>query len=204
MQAVLFLGLLNLTHDRFRPLPVPVAPLNEQQRIMDAIEEIFSDLDAGMAVLERLQAKLKVYRASVLKAAVEGALTADWRAKHSHTESADALLTRILAERRRRWEKDQLQKFKDADKEPPANWKMKYQEPVAPDTTKLSALPKGWCWATIEQCSDLIQYGTSAKTNANSEGIPVLRMGNIRTDGTLDLADLKYLPATHDEFPNCM
>jgi type I restriction enzyme S subunit len=65
---------LNLTHDRFRPLPVPVAPLNEQRRIMDTVEELTSDLDAGVAALERVQAKLKHYRAAVLKAAVEGAL----------------------------------------------------------------------------------------------------------------------------------
>ena len=65
---------LNLTHDRFRPLPVPVAPLNEQRRIMDTVEEVTSDLDAGVAALERVQAKLKLYRAAVLKAAVEGTL----------------------------------------------------------------------------------------------------------------------------------
>ncbi len=66
---------LNLTHNRFRPLPVPVAPLKEQQRIMDMVEELLSDLDAAVAALARVQAKLKHYRAAVLNAAVEGALT---------------------------------------------------------------------------------------------------------------------------------
>ena len=131
-----------------RPLPVPVAPLNEQRRIVDALDELFSDLDAGVAALERVQAKLKHYRAAVLKAAVEGALTAEWRAQHPATEPASALLTRILAERRRRWEETQLQKFKEAGKEPPKNWKAKYKEPVAPDMTSLPLLPNGWCWVS--------------------------------------------------------
>jgi type I restriction enzyme, S subunit len=47
-------------------------PLPEQHRIVEKIEELFSELDAGVAALERAQAKLERYRASVLKAAVEG------------------------------------------------------------------------------------------------------------------------------------
>jgi len=107
---------LNLTHDRFRPLPVPVAPLSEQRRIMDMVDEVMSDLDAGVAILERVQAKLKHYRAAVLKAAVEGALTSTWREQHPATEHATAFLTRILAERRRSWEEAQLRKVNQAGK----------------------------------------------------------------------------------------
>jgi len=35
---------LNLTHDRFASLNVPVAPLNEQHRIVTKIEELLSEL----------------------------------------------------------------------------------------------------------------------------------------------------------------
>lgn len=185
-------------------LRLPVAPTAEQSRILDALDELLSDLDAGVAALERVRAKLKQYRAAVLKAAVEGELTADWREKHPATEPASELLTRILAERRRRWEEAQLHKFKDAGKAPPKDWKAKYPAPVAPDTTNLPTLPMGWCWATVDQCAEVIQYGTSAKTDSDPSGVPVLRMGNIRTDGSLDLADLKYLPATHEEFPSLL
>ena len=51
-----------------------VPPASEQRRILDVLDELLSDLDAGVAALERVQVKLKHYRASVLKAAVEGAL----------------------------------------------------------------------------------------------------------------------------------
>lgn len=192
---------LNLTYDRFRPLLVPVAPINEQRRIMDTVDELLSDLDAGVAGLERVRVMLRSYRASVLKAAVEGALTTDWRAQYLDTEPASALLQRILVERRVQWEAAQLKRFKQAGKPPTANWKTKYKEPATPNSLNLPALPESWCWATVSQCSELIQYGTSSKTNPDSTGIPVLRMGNIRTDGSLDLEDLKYLPASHDEFP---
>ncbi len=151
---------LNLTHDRFRPLPVRVAPLNEQRRIMDFVEELLSDLDAGVAGIERVLAKLGQYRAAVLKAAVEGALTADWRKNHRKVEPASALLTRILVERRRRWEQVQLRKFKEAGKEPPKNWKAKYKEPAAPDMDDLPQVPSGWVVASMDALTSRITSGS--------------------------------------------
>ena len=136
---------LNLTHNRFRTLGVPVAPLDEQRRIVEIYEELASDLEAGVAAVERVRAKLRQYRASVLKAAVEGALTTEWRTQHPHSEPASELLKGILIKRRRLWEEDQLTRRKAAGKEPPMNWKAKYKEPVAPDTTSLTPLPEDWC-----------------------------------------------------------
>ncbi len=179
-------------------------PKAEQSRIANALDELFSDLDAGVAALEQVRDKLKLYRASILKAAVEGALTADWRKEHPDAEPASDLLQRILTERRRRWEEDQLRKFAEKGKAPPKNWKAKYKEPVAPDTSDLPPISEGWCWATVDQCSSLIQYGSSAKTDQNSAGVPVLRMANVTSDGRLLLDNLKYLPSDHDEFPNLL
>ena len=51
-----------------------IPPLPEQHRIVAAIEEQFTRLDAAVAALKRAQANLKRYRASVLKAACEGRL----------------------------------------------------------------------------------------------------------------------------------
>ncbi|MBK6901440.1 MAG: hypothetical protein IPH04_01145 [Saprospirales bacterium] len=53
--------------------------LPEQHRITAKIEELFSELDNGIANLKKAQAQLKVYRQAVLKAAFEGKLTEQWR-----------------------------------------------------------------------------------------------------------------------------
>ena len=116
-------------------VPIAVAPSSEQSRIGEALDELFSDLDAGAVALEKARDKLRLYRASVLKAAVEGALTADWRTRHPQVEPASELLKRILVERRRRWEEGQLRKFEEVGKAPPKNWKAKYKQPAIPDTT---------------------------------------------------------------------
>jgi type I restriction enzyme S subunit len=53
---------------------IPVAPLNEQHRIVAEIDTQFTRLDAAVAALKRVQANLKRYRASVLQVACEGRL----------------------------------------------------------------------------------------------------------------------------------
>ena len=121
---------------------------NEQRRIVAKIEELFSELDAGVAALERVRANLKRYRASVLKAAVEGKLTEDWRAQNPDTEPASVLLERILTERRRKWEEAQLAKFAQDGKQPPKAWRDKYKEPPSP-LNVVPALPDNWTWAVV-------------------------------------------------------
>ena len=182
---------------------IPIPPLSEQCRIVAKIEELFSDLDAGVAALERVRANLKRYRAAVLKAAVEGRLTEDWRAQNPDTEPASVLRKRILIERRNQWEKDQLAKFAQAGKQPPKGWQEKYQEPLFLEPEDKRELPARWCFANVAQVSHYAKYGSSSKTSGATDGVPVLRMGNIQ-NGLLDLSDLKYLPEDHDEFPDLL
>jgi len=177
---------------------IPVAPSTEQVRIAEALDELFSHLDAGVAALERARDRLTRYRASVLKAAVEGAQTADWRAVHPNVEPAGELLKRVLAERHRRWEEYQLRKFAENGKPPPKNWRSKYKEPVAPDTGDLPSLPKGWCWATMGQLAWASGYGTSVKCSKDNSGLPVLRIPNIIGD-QVNLDDLKFAPSNYEE-----
>ena len=168
---------------------IPLPPLPEQHRIVAEIEKQFTRLDASVAALKRAQANLRRYRASVLKSACEGTLVPTEaelaRAEGRNYEPADALLQRILAERRARWESQEKRRGE-------------YKEPAAPDTSDLPELPEGWGWATVEQISFRLQYGTSSKAGTDADGMPVLRMGNIQ-DGELDLSDLKFLPTGDPE-----
>jgi len=72
----------NLNLGIIKATKIPLTPLTEQHRIVAKIEELFSELDAGVELLKKLKAKLKRYRQAVLKAAVEGKLTKDWREAH--------------------------------------------------------------------------------------------------------------------------
>lgn len=190
---------------------IPVAPAAEQTRIVEKLEELLSGLDAGVAELRAAQKKLTQYRQSLLKAAVEGALTADWRAAQGSgqpagsaqsAESGQALLARILTERRSRWQARQLAKFKAQGKTPPKDWQAKYPEPIAPDTTGLPVLPMGWVWASAEQLCDFITKGTTpSKGLEGDKVIPFLRVTNLTDQGVLDMTDKVFVSEeTHRGF----
>ena len=100
----------------------PLAPRAEQTRIVQKLEELLTGLDAGVAELKAAQKKLALYRQSLLKAAVDGSLTAEWRDHNTPTETGAQLLTRILQERRARWEAKQRAKFEAQGKAPPKDW----------------------------------------------------------------------------------
>jgi len=169
-----------------RRLPVPVAPLVEQERIVSALESYFTRLDDAVATLSRVERNLKRYRASVLKSAVEGRLVPTEAALAKQEgrdyEPASVLLERILTERRRRWTE--------------SGKKGKYQEPASPDTTGLPELPEGWCWATVEQVCSSVTDGDHLPPPQTESGIPFLVIGNVRS-GDVDLRDTRYVSAEY-------
>lgn len=190
-----------ISGDFLRAIQVPVAPAAEQTRIVAKLEELLSDLDAGVAELKAAQKKLVQYRQSLLKAAVEGALTSEWRAARSaanagpaqvadEAESGAQLLSRILTERRSRWQTRQLAKFQAQGKTPPKDWQAKYPEPVAPYTKGLPELPVGWVWATVEQLGD-IQLGRQRSPDkvTGLNPAPYIRAANITEQG-IDFSDV--------------
>jgi type I restriction enzyme S subunit len=183
----------NLRRDHIESFPFRLAPLPEQHRIVATIEELFSHLDAAVASLQRAKANLKRYRASVLKSAVEGRLTEDWRKEHPQAEDGQMLLDRILRERREKWERDQLAKFKENGKEPPKNWQSKYEEPAAPDASELPELPEGWVWATVEQLSVVVR-GSSPRPAGDPRyfggSVPWITVGPITADNEPYLKDV--------------
>lgn len=133
----------------------------QQVRIVAKLEELLSDLDAGVGDLKAAQKKLAQYRQSLLKGAMEGVLTAEWRAQHMPTQTGAHFLQRILIQRRACWEAKQLAKFEEQGTPPKKDWQKKYPEPVQPDTTNLPILPEGWVWASVDCLLSDIETGKS-------------------------------------------
>jgi type I restriction enzyme, S subunit len=64
----------NLRINDIFEINIPIPPYSVQESIVTRIEELFTQLDAGVASLQRVKVALKRYKASVLKAAFEGKL----------------------------------------------------------------------------------------------------------------------------------
>jgi type I restriction enzyme S subunit len=188
---------------KFQRTPFPLAPLPEQRRVVAEIETQFTRLDAGVAALERAQANLKRYRASVLKAACEGRLVPTEaelarsvgavrvgavpvgavREPPLPYEPADQLLARILTKRQAKWEAENPSK--------------KYKEPVPPDMEGLPQLPEGWAWASLPQLGEL-NRGKSKHRPRNDERLfggvyPFIQTGEVRkADGVITTYSQTY------------
>lgn len=162
--------------------PLAIAPAAQQARIVAKLEEVLSDLDAGVTELKAAQKRLAQYRQSLLKAAVEGALTAGWRAQHQPAETGAQLLERILAERRARWEARQLAKFNEQGKTPPKDWKAKYPDPQAYGVIDRHDVPETWTWTTLGQCFHVAVGATPSRKEPSYWGgdIPWVSSGEVR------------------------
>lgn len=177
----------------------PIAPFNEQKRIVAKIEELFSELDNGIAALKTARKQLKVYRQSVLKHAFEGKLTAKWREDNADKlESPEQLLARIQQEREARYQ-EQLEDWETAVKE----WKIKGKEGKKPskprknlydieldedDRQSLPWLPNSWMWLPLNELISGIPramqsgpFGSNLKhSEFTTSGILVIGIDNVK------------------------
>lgn len=114
--------------------------LCEQQRIVAKIEELFSELDSGIASLKTAREQLKIYRQALLKHAFEGKLTEQWRKDNADKlETPEQLLARIQTERETRYQQ-QLNDWKQAVKD----WEAKGKEGKKPSKPKKLAALKNY------------------------------------------------------------
>lgn len=185
----------------FEKILVKIAPFNEQKRIVAKIEELFSELDNGIAALKTAREQLQVYRQALLKHAFEGKLTTRWREESvDKLESPEQLLARIQKEREARYQQ-QLEEWESAvkmwetngkeGKKPSKPKQLKDWEELKKNVLiKLPIIPDSWAWKKLGFLTTGVEYGTSAKSS-ESGLTPVIRMGNLQ-NGSIDWSDLVY------------
>jgi type I restriction enzyme, S subunit len=166
----------SIEFSRFLDYQIPLAPTAEQRRIVEAIETQLTRLDAAVAALERAQANLKRYRASVLKAAVEGQLVPTEaelaRQEGREFESGKRLMERIRLNRLHVWESRCQAKRSNSG----------YPEPSSPQL-RWEELPEGWAMATLEQITSAtrpITYGILKPGKNHNDGVPYVEVKDIR------------------------
>ena len=155
-----------------KSLKVPLPPLDIQQQIVLRIDELFAEVDDGDAALERARSDLATWRKALLKDAVTGELTADWRAANPPTDTGADLLARIRLRERDRHEAR-------------ASAKKQIDEAQAAEPF---LLPPGWAWSRVgEVASDtLIGLDRSAENQSqNPLHAPYIKMADVSMDGSV-------------------
>ena len=78
-----------LTKAKVESLSIPLAPLAEQKRIVEKLDEVLAQVDTIKARLDGIPALLKRFRQSVLASAVSGKLTEEWRGENGAQKAWD-------------------------------------------------------------------------------------------------------------------
>ena len=175
---------------------IPIAPLNEQRRIVERIDILFAEINSGVESLRVAKHSIALYRQSLLKSAFEGRLTAEWRAQHpDKIESRDDLLARIREERQARyqtafgeWERAVSVWTKNGEKGRRPT-KPKRPRDIPAEASDIGIV--GWTLVPLGYLIDDPIYGTSKKCSYNGGAKGVLRIPNIGI-GRIDATDLKF------------
>jgi type I restriction enzyme S subunit len=175
---------------------IPLPSLPEQQRIVEKIEELFSELDNGIESLKKAREQLKTYRQTVLKHAFEGKLTREWREQRIQAGnppvSAEKLLARVKKERKTQYQK-QLDAWQNAYEEAKRDDSKKTAKPKTPkdlppltesELAELPELPVGWVWEKLANVTNRIQIGPFGsqlhKSDYTKNGIPIINPKHIK------------------------
>ena len=184
-----------VTKKQLKDLAFPLPPTAEQHRIVAKLEELFSELDQGVASLKTAREQIKVYRQSLLKNAFEGKLTATWRTAHSdQLETAAALQQRIARERQARYQQ-QLADWQTAGQAGPKPKPPKPLSPLTPEElAELPELPAGWGWVYLASVASVLSGYAFKSADFGTEGVPVIKIANVGYSQFV-VKDQEYLAA---------
>jgi type I restriction enzyme, S subunit len=213
----------SVSRQQIEELPVPLPPLGEQNRIVVKVDELMAICDRLEAVqaerenrrdkltaaslhrlnngadveefreharfhlrhLPRLTTRpehIQQLRQTILNLAVRGKLVP----QDPNDEPGSELLERIQIEKERLIREGLIRK----------------EKPLSPVTEEDApfSIPRSWSWVRIGTCALLTDYGTSVKSDHIDNGVPVLKMGDIR-DGNVLMGGQKKVPPSIDDLP---
>lgn len=171
-------------------IEIPIPPVERQEEILNKIDSISNE---HRDLLNESDIQKNLYNQlcqAVLREAIEGKLTAEWRERNPRMireeSCASKLLEKIQAE------KDNLIK----------EGRMHKGNPLSPitDDEKPFVLPGGWAWCRLgEICSKIGSGSTPSGSNYSTKGMPFFRSQNIYNEG-LVYDDIKFIsPEVHEK-----
>lgn len=163
---------------------------------------LFEEINSGVKSLRAAKKNIALYRQSLLKAAFEGRLTADWCAQNpDKLENPDALLAQVRKEREARY-----QTAHDEWERALADWARggkkgrkpaKPKRPVRPEKCELENLrevPYGWLYLPFETLAWSIRNGISNKPDGIGS-LKTFRISAVRPMA-FDLNDVRLITDT--------
>jgi type I restriction enzyme S subunit len=145
---------------------IPLPPSAEQGRIVERIDELLGEIAEGGAALDRARSGLNAWRRALLKAAVTGELTRDWRESRSSEDTGQQLLELLQMARREHAGSVRTRRSNRTS---------------VTNAGRLPLLPEGWVWTTLGECISHLTSGSRDWSQYYDRGSAVFVMAqNIR------------------------
>ena len=158
--------------DFFLNYPVNLPPLPDQHDLIKQIHKGRTKLALAQHEITLQQSLLAKLKQAILQEAIQGKLTADWRAAYPDVEPASQLLHRIQAEKARLIAAKKLRPEKPLPKITPAEIPFE--------------IPKGWVWCRYGSLCEYVTSGSRGWQQFYADsGALFIRAQNIKTDKLL-------------------
>lgn len=144
-------GQLRVPVDYLRDSEVAVPPVPEQRRIVARIDELFTEIADGETALAKARDDLDTWRRALLKAAVTGDLTREWRESAILADSGADVLQSVRAKR---------------DDTRVSTKRRRFNLIPPNEEIRFPAIPDSWAWG---QLGDFL-YDIEAGLNVKAEG----------------------------------
>lgn len=177
---------------------IPLPPLQEQLRIVDALERQLKQLDilreSHRRMCRILHETPTSLRQQLLQAAIEGKLVA----QDPKEESASALLERIAKERATLPGKRKAAPPSRIERRPNGTFEL------FPDGSEKNIsdeipfdIPESWEWVRLKQIADIISGTSYNKNDVSNTGLRILRGDNIQNDSLVLNPDDVFIPESY-------
>ena len=164
-------------------LSIPIPPLFEQHRIVDILDQAFTEIVTAKANAEQNLQNASGLFDSLLNLAIQGKLVR----QNSHDTSAAELIGQIETARNVAIGRGSAKPEKTS--------------PVTTVDESRIRLPRSWIWAHLESLTVGISDGVHKKPHYTSDGIPFITVKNLTAGPGISFDDINYItPKDHKEF----
>ena len=192
----------NLNSEKVAAALFPLPPLEEQRRIVQAIEKIEPFIDEYTEMEEVLSGLTNSFpeqlKKSILQWAVQGKLVP----QDPDDEPASVLLERIRAEKEQLIKAGKIKRDKHESvifRRDNSHYEKRGSVEVCIDDEIPFEIPENWCWSRLSTLCKSISDGDHQPPPQVPYGIPFVVISNV-SSGKIDLSNTRFVP--HDYYAN--
>ena len=197
------IGGVNLNN--LKKIEFPLAPLNEQKRIVEKLDFLFDKTKKAKEIIEEIKVDIENRKVSILDRAFKGILTSKWRNENKVSDVKE-LLKSINDEKIKKWEEDCIQAEKDGNKKPKKPIIKEIEDMIVPVEEQPYKIPNSWVWVRLGDIYNLFTGNSIPESEKTikyinlSNGYKYIATKDISYDGEINYENGVIIPYNEEKF----